>query len=70
MKVTKEGIYRDKDGNELPVLNVGKNIGIDWFRAYWQGGYYDVNENPEEKPYAGDIEWEMVEFVRDLKDSE
>lgn len=67
MKVTKEGIYRDDTGQELPVLDVSpKGAGLaPYFRAYYNGGYYNVNEEPDNAPF-GEIEWEMVEFVRDL----
>lgn len=64
MKVLKEGIYRDKDGTEMPVLNCNK-VGEPYFRAYHGGGYYNVNKEPENAPF-GEIEWEMVEFVRNL----
>lgn len=65
MLVTKEGIYRDDKGNELPVFNVFSKMGIEssYFRAYWMGGYYDVNKENDNAP--GEI-WEMVEFVRDF----
>jgi len=64
MKVSKEGIYRDNTGQELPVLNCNK-VGEPYFRAYYDGGYYNVNEEPDNAPF-GEIEWEMVEFVRNL----
>ncbi len=62
MKVEKEGFYLDKSGAITPVFNVGPKDNP-WFRAYWFGSYYNVNEEKDNPP--GGI-WEMVEFVRDL----
>jgi hypothetical protein len=69
MKVTKEGIYKDANGTEFPVFNVGAKVGMEYFRAYWRGGYYNVNEEPLNEPFDK-VEWEMVEFVRDFKINE
>lgn len=63
MKVTKEGIYKDANGTEFPVFNVGGKVGMEYFRAYWRGGYYNVNEESDNEK----VECEMVEFVRDFK---
>ena len=70
MKITKEGIYRDKRGNELPVVNVNRKHPSlpPYFRAFSNGGYYNVNREPDNQPFD-EIEWEMAEFVRDLDDS-
>ena len=67
MKVIKEGIYRDKTSAELPVVNVGGKHGSpDYFRAFFKGGYYNVNQEPENEGFE-DVEWEMAEFVRELE---
>lgn len=49
MKVTKEGIYRDINGNELPVVNVMRQYPSEppYFRAFSNGGYYNVNIEPK-----------------------
>lgn len=68
MIVTKEGIYKDARGIEYYVLNVNKNIPDfpPYYRAYFKGGYYNVNKEPNNAPFD-EIEIEMVEFVRDLE---
>ena len=69
MKIIKEGIYRDKEGRELPVVNVSSTgehgeLIEPYFRVYWNGGYYNVNHEGD-GPFEG-VEWEMVEYVKPL----
>lgn len=52
MKVTKEGFYKDKEGVELPVANCDKS-GKGYFRAYYNGGYYNVNQESDSYPFDG-----------------
>jgi hypothetical protein len=56
MKPDKEGIFEwfDDHGNKrlVMVINIGDDLGEHWFRVFWWGGYYNVNDEaigtPEE----------------------
>lgn len=65
MIVTKEGKYRSKHGHILDVVNVNPEGTKPYFRAYYNGGYYNVNKESDNFPFD-QIEIEMVEFVSDL----
>lgn len=59
MKPNKEGmwVWYDANGDKMiiPVIDCGKKINVIWFRVYFEGGYYNVNdefiETPDE-PYS------------------
>ncbi len=64
MIVTKEGKYKDANGNILPVVNCAPLGEKPYFRAYYRGGYYNVNQEPDNYPFD-QIEWGVVEMVED-----
>lgn len=65
MIVTKEGKYRSKLGGVFDVVNVSPEGFPPYFRAYWNGGYYNVNDEMEDFPY-GKPEMEMIEYIGPL----
>lgn len=48
MRPNKEGIWEwfDENGKKqlVSVINVGKDEDTVWFRVYYLGGYYNVND--------------------------
>lgn len=63
MKPDREGIWEwfEEDGTKrhVVVYNVGKLLGTLYLRVYWWGGYYNVNDEPEDPGYewASKAEW-------------
>lgn len=59
MKPNKEGIWEwfDKDGTKrlVYVCDVCKEFPEPYFRVYWNGGYYNVND--EHDPEAPEYDW-------------
>lgn len=83
MKPNKVGLWEwTNDGGEVitvPVVDVGGNIGVQWFRVYYRGGYYNVNDEeigtPDEEyskaewpdrwgNYVGVIDFELERLPR------
>ena len=62
MIVTQEGQYKDKNGIIYDVFNVSKKLNMPRFRAFYRGGYYNVNDDPTDEIF-GKIEIEMVEYI-------
>lgn len=66
MIVTKEGKYKSKNGEVFDVVDVASAGHTPYFRAYWKGGYYNVNEEIGNEPFDA-VEIEMVEYVGPLE---
>ena len=64
MIITHEGRYLAKDGVIYDVVDVG-SPDLPYFRAYKDGGYYNVNAEPLNAPFD-DVEIEMVNYVGPL----
>ena len=65
MIITHDGRYQAKDGNVYDVVDVGIP-GEPYFRAYKDGGWYNVNVEPQNFPFD-EVEIEMVNYVGPLK---
>jgi len=65
MIVTHEGKYLSTDGAIYDVVDVG-NPTEPYFRAYKDGGYYNVNVEPNNSPFD-EVEIEMVKYVGPLQ---
>lgn len=64
MIITHEGRYLAKDGVIYDVVDVG-SPALPYFRAYKDGGYYNVNDEPLNAPF-NEVEIEMVNYVGPL----
>lgn len=64
MKVTQEGIYADAQGKTYPVVNLNFRYPEEPpdFQAYFEGGWYNVNESPENFPFDR-VELEVVRYI-------
>ena len=60
----REGVYLGLDGNEYDVVNVNKH-GNAYFRAYYNGGWYNVNIQPGNEPFDV-VELEVIAYLRPL----
>lgn len=79
LQVTSEGVYRTSCGKTVDVLDFGTGDGgpyNTYFRAYWEGGWYNVNpetdvlldaEGREVETVHNECEMECVERLEDLK---
>lgn len=79
LTVTQEGVYKTSCGKTVDVLDFGIGDGgpyNTYFRAYWEGGWYNVNPetdvllDPDEKvvdTIHHEREIECIERVGDLK---
>jgi hypothetical protein len=65
MIITKEGKYKSKSDKVFDVVNVSPEGCRPYFRAYWNGGYYNVNVESDNFPFDK-VEMEMVEYVGPL----
>lgn len=65
MVITHEGKYLAVDGNIYDVVDVGMS-NEPYFRAYKNGGWYNVNLEPTNEPF-NEVEVEMIKYVGPLQ---
>ena len=79
LQVTSEGVYLTSCGKTVDVVNVSSSPNETYFRAYWGGGWYNVNpetdvlidhEGQEVKTIHDEREMECVERVGEIERSQ
>lgn len=65
--VTSEGVYKTSCGKTVDVVNVSSFPNQTYFRAYWGGGWYNVNP---ETDVLLDPESKEIETIRDEREME
>lgn len=64
MRIEQEGIYVDASGQQYDVINTGDDERP-YYRAYFNGGWYNVNEEPDNFPFD-QVEIVMVKRIGDI----
>ena len=59
MNVSKAGLYINAQGATVSVVDCSPDKDGSYFRAYWMGGYYNVNKQPENAPFD-EVEMDIV----------
>jgi hypothetical protein len=66
LQVTSEGVYKTREGEIVDVLDFGTSERP-YFRAYWWGGWYNVNPETDVLLDAESRKIETVQHEREME---